>query len=191
MTFPGVYRAVVTAAMDPRQSGRVKVEIPAVLGQEQVGRGCSCRAAAPSRSPTRATRCWWPSKPAIQGVPSSSDRSGTNPIGLRNGAAPRNAPRNRGTQGSDRATRRLVILSRAPARAGLQPVTGPICPAAKRGIWSGTSRRRARRRCRLADRRRGPLARALPAGAAFTLCSLLLVGGASGELGTPTVIVDP
>jgi uncharacterized protein involved in type VI secretion and phage assembly len=36
MTFPGVYRAVVTAAMDPTQSGRVKVEIPAILGQEQV-----------------------------------------------------------------------------------------------------------------------------------------------------------
>jgi uncharacterized protein involved in type VI secretion and phage assembly len=34
--FPGVYRAVVTAAGDPRQSGRVKVKIPAVLGQEEV-----------------------------------------------------------------------------------------------------------------------------------------------------------
>jgi uncharacterized protein involved in type VI secretion and phage assembly len=34
-TFPGVYRAVVTAAGDPRQSGRVKVKIPAVLGQEE------------------------------------------------------------------------------------------------------------------------------------------------------------
>lgn len=35
-TFPGVYRAVVTDARDPRQSGRVKVKIPAVLGQEEV-----------------------------------------------------------------------------------------------------------------------------------------------------------
>lgn len=38
-TFPGLYRAVVTAAADPRQSGRVKVKIPAVLGQEDVWAG--------------------------------------------------------------------------------------------------------------------------------------------------------
>ena len=33
--FPGVYRAVVTDTEDPRQRGRVQVEVPSVSGGER------------------------------------------------------------------------------------------------------------------------------------------------------------
>jgi hypothetical protein len=83
--FPGVCRAVVTDAEDPKQRGRVQVKVPSVSGVERAWAPVITHARGSFFARNQGTRCLSRSKPAIAQTHSSLGCSGALRLGRRPG----------------------------------------------------------------------------------------------------------